>query len=78
MENNFHFGWCPFCNQGWVNAIKDSGSSKILLLCYECDTTWNTPSDISLDTPMNYDLMGQLEIPSLKEIQELGWDKFLK
>lgn len=77
MNNDFHIAWCPFCNQGWVNVIKDSGNKKLLLLCYECDTTWDNPIDAGLNEPMNYNLVGKLELPSIKEIQEIGWDKLL-
>jgi hypothetical protein len=76
-DNHFHISWCPFCNHGWVDIIKDSGNDKMFLLCYECDTTWNSPEDIIEDNPVEYNLVGNLKIPSLKEIQEIGWDKFL-
>ena len=78
MENNYHIAWCPFCNQGWVNVIKDLGNKKLLLLCYECDTTWADPNDIALNKPINYEMVGKIEVPLLGEIQEAGWDKFLK
>lgn len=77
MGNNFHIAWCPFCNQGWVNVVKDSGNNKILLSCDECDTTWLAPSDIALDNPTNYNFVGKLEMPSLEEVQQIGWDKLL-
>lgn len=77
MENNLHIGWCPFCDQGWVNAVKDSVNGKLILLCYECDTIWNNPYDFEIGEPSNYNLVGEIEIPSLKEIEDIGWNNLL-
>ncbi len=77
-NNNFHVAWCPFCNQGWVEIVKDAGNGKMLLLCAECDTTWDNPNDLKFDKPIeDYKLIGNLEIPSINEVQEIGWDKRL-
>jgi hypothetical protein len=38
MEDDFHVGLCPFCDQGWVDIVKDSGNNKFVLWCGECDT----------------------------------------
>jgi len=77
MGNNFHIGWCPFCNQGWVDIVKDSVNNELFLLCNECDTTWSSPIDVKLDKPANIEPINKIEIPSLTEIQEIGWDKCL-
>ena len=76
MENNFHVGWCPFCNQGWINIYKDSGNDKFLLLCDECDTIWDDPK-FGTNNSIKYNLVETLKIPSMKELQEIEWDKFL-
>lgn len=73
MDNTLHVAWCPFCNQGFIEIVKDSANGKLLLLCAECDTTWDKPSDIKLDNPTNYKFTGKLEIPSMREVQEIGW-----
>jgi transcription elongation factor Elf1 len=77
MQNKLHIGWCPFCDQGWVNAVKDSGNSKIFLLCYECDTIWDTHENFLLGESNNYNLVGEVEIPSPKDIEDYGWDKLI-
>jgi hypothetical protein len=77
MNNKFHIGWCPFCNQGWIDIVKDSSQNRMLLLCDECFTTWDNPTDIQLNNPMKYELLNKLETPSLNEIQEMGWDKLI-
>ena len=78
MGNNFHVAWCPFCSQGWVEIIKDSGNNKLLLICAECYTTWDKPIDIELNKSISYEFVGKVEIPALNEIQEIEWDKLLK
>lgn len=77
MIDNFNVAWCPFCNQGWVEIVKDSSNNKLLLLCGECDTTWENITDIKSGSPMNYRFTGNLQIPSINEIKQIGWDKLL-
>ncbi|HZX58170.1 MAG TPA: hypothetical protein VFE54_05575 [Mucilaginibacter sp.] len=77
MNNNFHIGWCPFCNQGWIDIEKDTLDGKFFLLCQECDTTWDSPIDFKQGKLTNIKPLGKLEIPLLSEIQQLGWDKWL-
>ena len=78
MNYKSHIGWCPYCDQGWINIVNDKGNNKLLLLCDECDTLCEKPGDIQLDIPLiNYKFMGNAEDPSLNEIQAIGWDKLL-
>ena len=77
MSTNFYIAWCPFCNQGWIEIVKDPGNGKLLLLCTECDTTWDKPGDIESDNPMDYGFIGTSEIPSINEVQEMDWYKLL-
>ena len=77
MTNNFHIGWCPFCNQGWVNIVKDTSSNNLILLCDECDTIWNSPDDFKLNNPITREFEVKLEVPSISEIQKVGWDKLI-
>lgn len=77
MNENLHVAWCPYCNQGWVDIEKDSGNGTLLLVCEECDTTWEKPTDIELDNPIHYEFTGNLKTPSINEIKEIGWDKLL-
>jgi hypothetical protein len=77
MNNNFHIGWCPFCNQGWVNVVKNSALDKLFLLCEECDTIWDNPDDLKLDNPITREFEDKLELPSTIEVQKIGWDKLI-
>lgn len=76
-NNNHHIAWCPFCNQGWVDIIKDSLTNKLFLLCNECDTLWADPIDLKSDNPLVSKIEIKIEEPSLEEIKESGWNKFL-
>ena len=77
MENNFHIAWCPFCNQGWVDIVKDPPNDELFLLCNECDTIWDKPIDIKLCNPNLDKSVNKAETPSTTEVKEVGWDKWL-
>jgi hypothetical protein len=77
MNNNFHIGWCPFCNQGWVDVVKDPLHNRLFLFCNECETTWDNPVDFKLDKPINIEHLTKIIDPSFSEVQQLGWDKWL-
>jgi len=76
-DNNYHVAWCPFCNQGWVDIIKDALSDELLLMCNECDTLWGQPIDVKLSNPLIRETEIKVVEPSLVEITEMGWDRFL-
>ncbi|GGB27778.1 MULTISPECIES: hypothetical protein [Mucilaginibacter] len=71
-NSNYHVAWCPFCNQGWVDIIKDSLTSKLFLLCAECDTLWDDPIDVELGNPIVSKMEINMEEPILKEIKDNG------
>jgi len=77
MDNDFKVAWCPFCNQGWVEIVKDSGNDDLVLICAECYTTWKEPGNITLDNSIRYEFLGMAETPSLNEIKKIGWENFL-
>lgn len=78
MNSNFHVGWCPFCNQGWIDIVKEADSNKLFLLCMECDTLWEKPEDIEIARPLvDYHFSGVSIELELKEIEVRGWTDFL-
>ena len=77
MKNTLHIGWCPNCNHGWVDIVKDSNHARLLLLCDECDTVWEKPEDISLNKPATDILTGLISAPTLEEVQRVEWDKYI-
>lgn len=36
--------WCVFCDQGWVEILKEAKSNKLILCCSECESTWEHPN----------------------------------
>jgi hypothetical protein len=77
MNNDFNVAWCPFCNQGWVQIVKDSSNGKLALLCQECDTVWANPEDLQLNEPFRYLFQGMAIKPSFDEILNVEWDRYI-
>ena len=77
QDNNFNIAWCPFCDQGWVKIVKDPSNDKLMLLCQECETTWEKPEDIYFGNPIRYEFGAYVVTPSIAEIQIKGWDNDL-
>jgi hypothetical protein len=75
MNYEFKVAWCPYCDQGWVEIVKNTLSGDLLILCAECDTIWRNPEDIPLDKPAIDYLVGRVEAPSFEAIKAIGWDK---
>ena len=42
--------WCPICNRGWVEIVKDISTSTLFCCCTECESEWSTPFDIEKST----------------------------
>lgn len=40
----YKIAWCPICDQGWVEIVKDSKTSQLYAYCTECETEWNDPA----------------------------------
>lgn len=78
MDNQFEYKviWCPVCNQGWVEIVKDKETQKLFLCCSECETEWLDPSNIKNDNGTQ-DNFGQAVNPSIDEIKNKKWDLFM-
>ena len=77
-EVSFHVGWCPFCDQSWIDIVKDSDGT-LFLLCEECDTNWSEPENIQADKP-NMDVVSlpvRAYKATLEEIDAKGWSKWV-
>lgn len=69
--------WCPICNQGWVEIVKDTCTATLFCCCSECETEWNNPFDIEEKTCNLENKFGMIEDPDYSEIEEIGWDKYI-
>lgn len=72
----YKVAWCPVCNQGWVEIAKEKCSDKLFLLCEECESEWDEPSNIKKNNSTR-DKYGLIKVPLLEEIKEKGWDRYI-
>jgi formate dehydrogenase maturation protein FdhE len=68
--------WCPVCDQGWVEIVKDSSKQQLYLYCNECETEWINPKEIRKDNGTQ-DSFQTCEKVTPDEIEKKGWNKFL-
>jgi len=40
--------FCPICKTGTIGFRFCEGENRIILMCDECDTVWNSPDNISV------------------------------
>ena len=45
--------WCPICNQGWVEIVKEIETNKLFCYCWECESEWDDPARIEKNTSDN-------------------------
>ncbi|PKM80589.1 MAG: hypothetical protein CVU89_12690, partial [Firmicutes bacterium HGW-Firmicutes-14] len=76
QEYNYKVVWCPICNQGWVEIVKEKDTNELFILCSECETEWDTPNEISVKngTRSKY---GRVIEPTHEEIINKGWQNFI-
>lgn len=69
--------WCPICDQGWVEILKDLSSGKLVCGCSECESGWDSPNNISSkdSTRCVYNL--ECCTPTEEEIEKKGWSKYV-
>lgn len=73
----YKVSWCPVCDQGWVEIVKDKNSGQLFVCCNECETEWEKPEDIH-DTKLGtIGKHGMIVKPLLEEIESIKWDKYI-
>jgi len=75
-EFEYKVKWCPLCNQGWVQIVKEKNTGVLFVYCNECEAEWNSPENISIDNAKR-DSFGATDVPSMEEIKNKGWSEFL-
>ena len=73
---DYNVKWCPICNQGWVQIVKEIETEVLFLLCEECESEWNNPQEIEKEN-CTRDTYGFITTPTYSEIMEKGWQKFI-
>ena len=69
--------WCPICNQGWVEIVKDIRTGTLFCCCDECETEWANPFNIEESDCLSRGSFGQVVDPDDDEIKEIGWDTYI-
>lgn len=71
--------WCPLCDQGWVEIVKDKQTSQLYAYCTECEAEWNDPTKgIKEDSYLPFGTFGRFISPTFEEITKSGWYKYIK
>lgn len=69
--------WCPVCNQGWVEIVKEIQTNTLFCYCWECECEWDNPAKIDRDTCNYPEKYGQICDASEEEIREKGLEKYI-
>lgn len=69
--------WCPICNQGWVEIVKDVKTGQLFCCCSECESEWDDASNIERKSANSPEKYGKIYDPEEEEIVKKGWDKYI-
>ena len=69
--------WCPICNQGWVEILKDSETNELFCYCSECESEWDDITNITKNSANSPEKHKQVCEPKESEIIEKNWDKYI-
>lgn len=69
--------WCPICNQGWVEIVKDVETNELLLMCDECENEWDQPSEVKSFNARTEINDSRVTSPTDEEIQRVNWEKYI-
>ncbi len=71
------FGDCPICRQGQLQAMKSVSGDRLLLMCDDCESQWQSPQEAeSYENALHTEVR---VIPaSDEEVSAAGWDEFLR
>jgi hypothetical protein len=67
----YHISWCPICNQGWVNIVKDYTTKEFYFYCEECESEWNILEIISPSNVLPFNSLHRYEYPTEEEVINL-------
>jgi len=69
--------FCPVCNQGWVEIVKDYSTGEPLLYCDECYAVWNNPEQIEYNNCIGNAIEILTVEPREIDIKRWGWEKYI-
>lgn len=69
------FGQCGICGQGDLIAMKVADSGRLLLMCDDCESQWNTPRDSRFyDKALTKEISG-LVVANSQDVIGARWKK---
>lgn len=78
LIKNYRVAWCPVCNQGWVEIVKEEKSGSLYFCCDECEAEWTDPEDIGVWGKGSRCRFGQAVAPALEDIKAKGWERYIQ
>lgn len=76
MKNYAVIGLCPVCSQGRLIVARDLDSGVLYVLCEECESEWDSPSDCSISAATR-DTHGHSELLDREELAGHPWQDLL-
>jgi hypothetical protein len=73
-------GWCSVCNQGWLEIWKTGKTGKLTVVCSECDTQYDSPTDALQGQNASLyavDIDGLVASPTAEELERQGWTRYI-
>jgi len=79
QRHNNKVAWCPQCDQGWVQIYKDKRTKALFVVCDECESSWEHPTDAEKNniSTLIFDTDIEIEIPTEQEVRLKKWDKYI-
>ena len=76
-EYEYKIAWCKICNQGWLEIVKEKATNRLFICCSECESEWDSPSDVNSTERSTQRKYGMIEIPDYDDILSIGWEKHI-
>ena len=79
MGKAFYVGQCPICcGYGRLEIDKDILKDKLVVICEECLTEWETPQQALKNIKgQRGSVKGKVRNATFDEIKTQGWDRFV-
>ena len=74
---DFKVKWCPICDQGWIEILKEIPTGQLVCGCDECESGWDTPDSINRSNSTWCVYNKECCYPSAEEIEKNGWSKYV-
>ncbi|MFC4776217.1 hypothetical protein ACFO9Q_05475 [Paenibacillus sp. GCM10023252] len=75
MIYEYKVAWCKACDQGWVEIVKETATSNLLLMCSECTAQWIDMMSYYEEAYLEEEKI--VETPIMDEIKKWGWEDLI-